>query len=122
MNKSSSLLLHLYLHLFHFLIMNKSSYFNKKKKKKDKIFKKGLGTRGIRLVLLWFLSKKIQNFQFLEKIQDSSKKNPNFQFLEKIQDSSKKKIQIFNSLKKFKISKFFKKKNQNKNFQFLLKI
>ena len=31
MNKSSSLLLHLYLHLLHFLIMNKSSYFTKKK-------------------------------------------------------------------------------------------
>ena len=53
MNKSSSLLLHLYLHLLHFLIMNKSSYFTKKK-------------------------------------------SP---------------IKIFNSLKKFKISKLKKKKN-----------
>ena len=33
MNKSSSLLLQFYLHLLHFLIMNKSSYFTKKKKK-----------------------------------------------------------------------------------------
>ena len=52
-NKCSSLLLHLYLHLLHFLIMNKSSYFTKKK-------------------------------------------SP---------------IKIFNSLKKFKISKLKKKKN-----------
>ena len=56
--------------------MNKSLFFDneqifKKKKKKDKIFKKGLGTRGIRLVLPRFLfKKKNQNFQFLEKIQD----------------------------------------------------
>ena len=72
-NKSSSFLLYLHLHLLHFLKMNKSSYFQKEKKKKKKeIFKKGLGTRGIRLVLLRFLSKKKknQNFQFLEKIQD----------------------------------------------------
>ena len=73
MNKSSSLLLHLHLHLLHFLIMNKSSYFKKKRKKKSilskslqkkekmkkkEIFKKGLGTRGIGLVLLRQLSKK----------------------------------------------------------------
>ena len=87
MNKSSSPLLHLHLHLLHFF--DNEQIFIFKKKKKDKIFKKGLGTRGIRLVLLRFLSKK----------------NPNFQFLEKIQD-----FQIF------------QKKNQNKNFQFLLKI
>ena len=36
----------------------KTSKFFKKKKKRDKIFKKGLGTRGIELVLLRFLSKK----------------------------------------------------------------
>ena len=37
MNKSSSLLLHLHLHLhlLHFLIMNKSSYFKKRKRKKE---------------------------------------------------------------------------------------
>ena len=96
MNKSSSLLLRLHLHLLHFLIMNKSSYFQKKKfkkknqfslnllkqkqktkifkKKEGKIFKKGLGTRGIGLVLLRLFSKKKkkiinQNFQFLQKIQ-----------------------------------------------------
>ena len=70
MNKSSSPLLHLHLHLLHFFD-NEQIFIFQKKKKKDKIFKKGLGTRGIRLVLLRFLSKKIQNFQFLEKIQDS---------------------------------------------------
>ena len=52
MNKSSSLLLHLHLHLLHFLIMNKSSYFKNKKKsilcksfkkKKWKFSKKALG-------------------------------------------------------------------------------
>ena len=36
MNKSSSLLLHLYLHLLHFLIMNKSSNLKKNKNKKTK--------------------------------------------------------------------------------------
>ena len=80
MNKSSSLFLHL--HLLHLLIMNKSSYFKKKKKE---IFEKGLGTKGIGLVLLRLLSKKkkiiSQNFQFLEKIQDFQifqKKKKNF--------------------------------------------
>ena len=61
----------------HFLqccIINKHHNKLKKKKKKKKekeFFKKGLGTRGIGLVLLRFLSKKKninQNFQFLEKI------------------------------------------------------
>ena len=46
----------------------------RKKKKKKELFKKGLGTRGIRLVLPRLLSKKKkivnQNFQFHEKIQD----------------------------------------------------
>ena len=131
MNKSSSPLLHLHLHLLHFFDNEQTIIFiiKKKKKKRDKIFKKGLGTRGIRLILLRFLSKKIQNFHFLEKIQSkisipwknsrfpkfSKKKIQNFQFLEKIQDSSKK-IQIFNSLQKFKISKFFKKKIKIKIF------
>ena len=56
MNKSSSLLLHLYLHLLHFLIMNKSSNL-KKNKKKFQIFQK----------------KKIinQNFQFLQTFKIS---------------------------------------------------
>ena len=92
MNKFSSLLLHL--HLLHFFDNEQIFIFQKKKKKRDKIFKKGLGTRGIRLVLLRFLSKKKkknQNFQFLEKnsrFLNFSKKiiNQNFQFLEKIQD------------------------------------
>ena len=59
-----------------------------KKNKKKEIFKKGLRTRGIGLVLLRFLSKEIQNFQFLEKIQFFKKKiiNQKFQFHEKIQD------------------------------------
>ena len=59
------------------------------KKKKREIFKKGLRTRGIGLVLLRFLSKEIRNFQFLEKIQFLKKKkiiNQKFQFHEKIQD------------------------------------
>ena len=71
--------------------MNKSS-----KKKKEKIFKKGLGTRGIGLVLLRPLTKKKQKissikfFQIPSKIQDfqifqKKKKNQNFQFLRKIQ-------------------------------------
>ena len=147
MYKSSSLLLQLYLHLLHFLIMNKSSYFqkkkskfsipwknsrfqkiqkkkihqskfsipskkfriskffkkkekknkrpkfSKKKEKKKEIFKKGLRTRGIGLVLLRLLKKK-------------------------------KSIKIFNSMKKFKIPNFSKKKKRKKiqNFQFLRKI
>ena len=58
----------------------------KKKKKKRMIFSiKGLGTRGIRLVLLRLLKKK------------------------------KTSIKIFNSLKKFKISKFFKKKKNHQS-------
>ena len=69
---------------------------NFQKKRRRKFSKKGLGTKGIRLVLLRLLSKKKiinQNFQFHEKIQDSKffkkkkkeKKNQNFQFLRKIQ-------------------------------------
>ena len=100
MNKSSSLLLHL--HLLHFLKMNKSSYFKKKKKKE--IFKKGLGTRGIGLVLLRPLSKKKK---FINQIFSNSFKNsrfPNF---------SKKKFKIFNSFEKFTFSKFKKKSSLN---------
>ena len=89
MNKSSSLLLQLYLHLLHFLIMNKSSYFQKKsilcksfkKKKKRKFSKKALGLGALGSYFLGCFQKK------------------------------KKSIKIFNSLKKFKISKFFKKKS-----------
>ena len=67
------------------------------KKKKREIFKKGLRTRGIGLVLLRFLSKEIQNFQFLEKIQFFKKKSS---------------IKNFNSMKKFKISTIFKKRKR----------
>ena len=74
MKKSSSLLLHLHLHLLHFLIMNKSSYLKKKKE----IFKKGLETRGIGLIFLRPLSKKKKkkfhqsNFlKFLQKLNIS---------------------------------------------------
>ena len=48
MNKSSSLSLHLHLHLhlLHFLIMNKSSYFQKKKiQKKKSILSKSFKTK-----------------------------------------------------------------------------
>ena len=95
MNKSSSLLLHLHLHLLfdneQIFIFKKQQKKKKKnqlflilsKKKKEKIFKKGLGTRGIGLVILRLLSKK----------------------------KKKSSIKIFNSFKKFKFSKFKKKKN-----------
>ena len=88
MNKSSSLLLQLYLHLLHFLIMNKSLYFTKKKKKRKK--KEGNFQKGpwdYRALGSYFLG-------FFQK--QKNKKN----------QSNK----IFNSLKKFKISTFFKKK------------
>ena len=68
-----------------------------------------MGLGALDSYFLGFFQKKIQNFQFLEKIQDSSKK--------------KKKIQIFNSLKKIQDFQIFqKKKKKNQNFQFLLKI
>ena len=81
MNKSSSLLLQLY--LLHFLIMNKSSYFTQKKKRKRrrKFSKKALGLGALGSYFLGCFQKK-------------------------------KSIKIFNSLKKFKISKFFKKKKK----------
>ena len=116
MNKFSSLLLHLYLHLLHFLIMNKSSYFKKKKnqfflnlskKKKKGNFQKGPGTRGIGLILLRPLSKinkKIHQsnfFQIPSKIQDfqifQKKKNLKFSIPSKNSSfpNSKKKKKIF---------------------------
>ena len=72
--------------------MNKSSYFQKKKKKKKEIFKKGLGTRGIGLVLLRPLSKKKKK---KKKIQQSNF----FQIPSKIQD-----FQIFQKKKNSKFS------------------
>ena len=90
-----------------FQFLEKNSRFpNFSKKKKNEIFKKGLGTRGIRLILLRFLSKKIQNFHFLEKIQFFKKKkiiNQKFQFHEKIQDFQnfqKKKKKVEGNFKK----------------------
>ena len=95
MNKSSSLLLHLYLHLhlLHFLIMNKSSYLKKKKKNdKRKNFqkKKKNWTMGIGLVLLRPLSKK-------------KKKNSS--------------IKIFNSFKHSRFPNFSTKKKKKKKFK-----
>ena len=83
MNKFSSLLLHL--HLLHFLIMNKSSYFKKKgkKKKKRKFSKRALGLGALGSYFLGWFKKK------------------------------KKSIKIFNSMKKFKISKLKKKKRKS---------
>ena len=87
MNKSSSLLLHLHLHLhlLHFLIMNKSSNLKKKRRereeKKRENFQKALGLGALGSYFLGCFQKK------------------------------KSSIKIFNSLKKFKISKFFKKKS-----------
>ena len=103
MNKSSSLLLHLHLHLLHLLIMNKSSNLLKKKKTIN------------------------QNFQFLEKIQDfqifQTKKKLSIKIFNslkkcKISKFEKRKnslIKIFNSFKKFKFSKFKKKKKSSLN-------
>ena len=89
---------------FTFLIMNKSSYFKKKTKKK--ISKKALGLGALDSYFLGFFQKIFKIFNSLKKFKIfQKKKNPNFQFLEKIQD-----FQIF-------------QKNKNKkNFQFLLKI
>ena len=73
---------------------------------KKEIFKKGLGTRGIGLVLLRPLSKKKKKkfhqsyfFKFLQKF--------------KISKIFKKKFKIFNSFEKFKFSKFKKKSSLN---------
>ena len=97
-NKSSSPLLHLYLHLFHFLIMNKSSYFKKKKKIQSKFSIPWKNSRFPNF------SKKKKNQFFLNLSKKKKIINQNFQFLEKIQDFqilSKKKIKILSSLKKF---------------------
>ena len=132
MNKSSSPLLHLHLHLLHFF--DNEQIFIFKKKKKDKIFKKGLGTRGIRLVLLRFLSKKKiinQKFQFHERIQNSQifpkKKNKNHQsnFFSipwknsRFLNFSKKKIinQKFQFHEKIQDFQNFQKKKKEGNFQ-----
>ena len=66
--------------------MNKSSYF-KKKKKKNKETKFSKKALGLGALGSYFLG-------FFQK---------------------KKKFKIFNSLKKFKISKFFKKKKKNQS-------
>ena len=88
MNKSSSPLLHLYLHLLHFLIMDKSSIKVSKFLQKFKISK-------------FFKKKKInQNFQFLEKIQD-------FQIFQKKKKNHQSKFSIPSKNSRF--PKFFKK-------------
>ena len=74
MNKSSSPLLHLHLHLLHFFDNEQIFIFTKKKKRKKKetkFSKKALGLGALGSYFLgFFQKKKIQNFQFLEKIQD----------------------------------------------------
>ena len=105
MNKSSSLLLHLHLHLLHFLIMNKSSYFKKRKKKRRRKFSKrvlGLGALGS-YFLGFFQKKKIKIFNSLKEFKIS-----------KFFNKKKSSIKNFNSMKKFKISKIFKKKRRRK--------
>ena len=117
MNKSSSLLLHLHLHLLHFLIMNKSSYFKKKKKsilsksfqKKRKFSKKALGLGALGSYFLGCFQKKKkkiinQNFQFHEKIQDfqifQKKKKSKFSIPSKnssFPNQKKKKKSLLNS-------------------------
>ena len=71
MNKSSSPLLHLHLHLLHFFD-NEQIFIFQKKKKKTKFPKKALGLGALGSYFFGFFQKKkkIQNFQFLEKIQD----------------------------------------------------
>ena len=72
MNKSSSPLLHLHLHLLHFFDNEQIFIFQKKKKKKKKtkFSKKALGLGALGSYFLGFFQKKkkIQNFQFLLKI------------------------------------------------------
>ena len=72
MNKCSSLLLHLYLHLLHFLIMNKSSNLKKNKNKKTKKVK------------------------ILNKKKEKRKKKKKIQIFQQKKKSS---IKIFNSFK-----------------------
>ena len=111
MNKSSSLLLHLHLHLLHFLIMNKSSYFKKKKKEEGNFQKRpwDYGHWARTSQVAFQKKKKIinQNFQFLQKIQG-------YQIFQK--KKKKSSIKIFNSFKKFKFSKFKKKKKKNLHY------
>ena len=107
MNKSSSLLLQLYLHLLHFLIMNKSSYFTKKKKD-FKIFQKKKKAYGLGALGSYFLGHFQKNHQ--SNFFSNSFKNsrfPNF--------SKKRKFKIFNSFEKFKFSKKKKKKKSSLN-------
>ena len=117
MNKSSSLLLHLHLHLLHFLIMNKSSYFKKKnqffinlsKKKKEKRKKRKFSKKALRQGALgsYFLGC-FQKKKSSIKIFNSLKKFKTSKFFK---NKKKKKIcKIFNSFEKFKFSKFKKKK------------
>ena len=98
--KSSWINLHHFYSIFIFIFILftfwKWTNLHISKKKKNKIFKKGLGTRGIRLVLLRFLSKKKKKSKFSIPWKNSrflnfSKKkkkiiNQKFQFHEKIQD------------------------------------
>ena len=71
MNKSSSPLLHLHLHLLHFFDNEQIFIFQKKKKNETKFSKKALGLGALGSYFLgFFQKKKNQNFQFLEKIQD----------------------------------------------------
>ena len=134
-NKCSSLLLHLYLHLLHFLIMNKSSYlkkiknnkegqkikFSKKKKIISKSFKRRRRRRRRRRRKF---SKKALRLRALGSyflVACKKKKkiniNQNFQFLEKFKISKifkkNSSIKLFNSLKnsRFLILFFLKKKS-----------
>ena len=80
---------------------------NKKKKKKKEIFKKGLETRCIGLLLLRLLPKKKSSI----KIFNSLKKFKTSKFFKK--KKRKKFFKIFNSFEKFKFSKFKKKKKKS---------
>ena len=122
MNKSSSPLFHLHLHLLHFFDNEQIFIFQKKKKKRDKIFKKGLGTRGIRLVFLRFLSKKknfkifnsMKKFKIYKIFKKEKKKRGNFQKRPQDQGHWARTSQVAFKKKKKKII--------NQNFQFLEKI
>ena len=99
---------------------NKSFLNLSKKKKRRKFSKKALGLGALGSYFLGcFQKKKKKNHQSKFSIPLKNSRFPN--------SSQKKKIQIFNSLKKFKISKFFKKKKRERkkkkfffqSFQFL---
>ena len=88
--------------------MNKSSYLKKKIKKE--IFKKGLGTRGIGLVLLRLLPKK--NHQSKFSIPWKNSRFPNFSKKKKKRERKKKKKKKISKLSiPLKNSSFPKKKN-----------